>query len=487
MKNLAKLFVVFLFASSSHAATFTWDGGGGNPFWSTGANWVGDVAPGAGDDLVFPDGALQLTNNNDLAVTFNSITIEAGGYLLQGAAINVSNGIATTHGSGTSRIHSQINTATSQTFDVASGGTLRISTGINNSGALTLAGAGTYLIDGVLSGTGTIERTAGQTYLQNNNTFTGALTITCCYVEVTDPIGGGTAAGLVVLSGANAQLRGSGEVGIITGNMGRLGGGTLLADPTLTTGDITLSFLLTYDVTFLSPTVPTSLDVNGIVTLDNPTLNVTWIPANTPAGGTEHVIIDNDGADAVLGQFLNLPEGATFTQDGVTFGITYTGGDGNDVALIVLGADLGITKVADDPTPFVGQNVTFTITVANAGPGVASGVTVTDTLPAGLTYVSATPSQGSCSGTNTVTCNLGAINDGASATVTLVATVTTSGTIVNTATVTSDDDTNGANNTSSTTLNAAGAPVAAVPALDPRAMAVLAVLLVAAGAFVLRG
>ena len=50
-------------------------------------------------------------------------------------------------------------------------------------------------------------------------------------------------------------------------------------------------------------------------------------------------------------------------------------------------ADLSITKSAT-PNPVVaGQNVTYTVTVANAGPSDAAGVNVTDFLPAGVSFV----------------------------------------------------------------------------------------------------
>jgi hypothetical protein len=61
-----------------------------------------------------------------------------------------------------------------------------------------------------------------------------------------------------------------------------------------------------------------------------------------------------------------------------------------------------------------------TVTVSNAAPDHASGVTVTDTLPAATAFVSATPSQGTCSGTTTVTWPLRSIGSGAGASVDIV-------------------------------------------------------------------
>ena len=113
-------------------------------------------------------------------------------------------------------------------------------------------------------------------------------------------------------------------------------------------------------------------------------------------------------------------------------------------------ADVSINKVG----PAFAQNggtITYTLTVANGGPGDAANVVVSDPLPAGETLVSATPSQGTCPGT--VTCNLGTVNSGAFATIKIVVNVTADcgSTIKNTATVTSDTaDTDTSNNTSST-------------------------------------
>jgi uncharacterized repeat protein (TIGR01451 family) len=65
-------------------------------------------------------------------------------------------------------------------------------------------------------------------------------------------------------------------------------------------------------------------------------------------------------------------------------------------------ADLKVEKVVDDARPNVGDTITFTITLSNLGKDTATGVTIADTLPSGLAFLSATPAQGSYdSGTGT--------------------------------------------------------------------------------------
>ncbi|HZY90699.1 MAG TPA: CARDB domain-containing protein, partial [Gemmataceae bacterium] len=57
-------------------------------------------------------------------------------------------------------------------------------------------------------------------------------------------------------------------------------------------------------------------------------------------------------------------------------------------------ADLTVTNVVSNPTPNVGDTVTYTVTLTNAGPNAASNVTVSDPLPAGLSNVLTTPAAG---------------------------------------------------------------------------------------------
>ena len=112
-------------------------------------------------------------------------------------------------------------------------------------------------------------------------------------------------------------------------------------------------------------------------------------------------------------------------------------------------ADLSLTKT-DSPDPvIVGQTLTYTLAVNNAGPSNAATVTVTDTLPGGVTLQSVSSSQGGCAA---LPCTLGTVNASGAATVTVVVAVNTgtTGTLTNTAGVSSaTPDPNPANNTDS--------------------------------------
>jgi uncharacterized repeat protein (TIGR01451 family) len=100
-------------------------------------------------------------------------------------------------------------------------------------------------------------------------------------------------------------------------------------------------------------------------------------------------------------------------------------------------ADLRVTKTASNATP--GNTVSFTVTVTNDGPNAATDVRILDALPAGLTFVSANASQGTYSAAAIVgppafaagTWRAGTLNNGATATLTINATVTASTPITN--------------------------------------------------------
>ncbi|MDI6050572.1 hypothetical protein QLS31_12090, partial [Flavobacterium sp. XS2P24] len=114
-------------------------------------------------------------------------------------------------------------------------------------------------------------------------------------------------------------------------------------------------------------------------------------------------------------------------------------------------SNVGITKTSSSATPNVGDNVTFTLTANNAGPSAATGVSVTDLLPAGYTYVSSTTATGIyTSGTGVWA--IGSLANGASATLSIVATVNATGSYANTATIAANEvDSTPGNNASTST------------------------------------
>ena len=144
-------------------------------------------------------------------------------------------------------------------------------------------------------------------------------------------------------------------------------------------------------------------------------------------------------------------------------------------------ADVAITKTASPEPVTAGNQITYTLTVRNNGPSAATGVQVLDTLPAGVTFVSSNPSTGSCAfASPTLTCDLGTVANGVTATVPVVVRVppgSDATSLTNVARVTSTvSDPDPANNTASATstvvrqadvaLTKSAAPASPVPGTD---------------------
>ncbi len=120
-------------------------------------------------------------------------------------------------------------------------------------------------------------------------------------------------------------------------------------------------------------------------------------------------------------------------------------------------ADLALAKSASPATAATGDRITYTVTTTNNGPDAASSVVVTDTLPAGVSFVSASGAGWSCAPAgNVVTCSTPALASGASAAFQVVVTAAAPGTQVNAASVGSaTSDPNLANNTATASTSVA--------------------------------
>jgi uncharacterized repeat protein (TIGR01451 family)/fimbrial isopeptide formation D2 family protein len=113
-------------------------------------------------------------------------------------------------------------------------------------------------------------------------------------------------------------------------------------------------------------------------------------------------------------------------------------------------ADLAVVKTVSDSHPQFNQQITYTVVATNNGPGDASGVVVSDLLPSGLTFVSATPTPGTTYDPASGVWTIGQLDVGASVTLSITATVTSVTPITNVAEISGrEPDPNHSNNTDS--------------------------------------
>ena len=177
---------------------------------------------------------------------------------------------------------------------------------------------------------------------------------------------GGVLSPLVVAGGAT--LGGGGSATTVSVQAGGVIGPG--ASPgLLNTGVTTFATGGIFTAELNGPTVGTGYDqlnVTGGVTLTGAVLNL--VLNYSPTTASTFTLINNDAADAVVGTFTGLAEGATFTvtTGAITgrFSITYVGGTGNDVVLTKLSDQLRVQSFTQTAT-----GVEFTLSQAVVVPG----------------------------------------------------------------------------------------------------------------------
>ena len=262
------------------SVTYTWNGGGGDDNWTTGANWAGGVAPATGDNLVFgAGGALRKTTNvNDYAngTSFGFIRFDDSGYTLAGNDVTLFGGATALNNNiaGANAVNLNVAFSTAApTITCVNGGTLTVGGTISNGGLLlTVDSAGTTDLNGAVSGTGGLTTTGAATAtLSGANTYTGATNVNAGTLMVNGSLAGPAtlAAGATLGGTGTAQniaasgdvAPGSGGVGTLSGASGDFSsGGTLRVEIPSDAGADRLN--LTGNLT-LGGTSTLTLDLNG--------------------------------------------------------------------------------------------------------------------------------------------------------------------------------------------------------------------------------
>ena len=210
-------------------------------------------------------------------------------------------------------------------------------------------------------------------------------------------------------------------------------------------------------------------NATGVTITDTLPAGVTYASATTSlgtvsqAGGTVTVnvgsLANGAGATATILVMVGPNTRGSITNTAVIAGNEPDSNMANNTSTVTTQInaldDLAIVKTASANPVIAGNALTYTLAATNNGPSNATGVTITDTLPAGVTYTSATTSLGTVSQTGgTVTVNVGALANGAGATATILVMVgpSTRGSITNTAVIAGNEpETTLANNTSKVT------------------------------------
>ncbi len=266
-------------------------------------------------------------------------------------------------------------------------GRIHLGSGYLNVGA----GGGASTFDGVIRGSGSVTKLgAGTMTFTGNNTYTGTTSVGSGRLHVN-----GSQPASTVIVAASATLGGGGTVGAVTSTGGSVSPG---ASPgRLHTGNLQLDAASTF-VAELAGDTPGSLydqlTVVGTVNLGGATLSVD-AAGFMPTAGEVYTLIENDGADAVVGSFAGLPNGSPLAIGSRQYRIYYTGGSGNDVILAPVNIPVlveAVTVAAGNANGVIEPNECddLALRLYNADTNAVTGIEVTlSSLTLGVTVTHA--------------------------------------------------------------------------------------------------
>ncbi len=158
--------------------------------------------------------------------------------------------------------------------------------------------------------------------------------------------------------------------------------------------------------------------------------DLSWNLGDLDAGDWRTIEVKVTVGGGVRGTINNTAEVASDTTDPISDNST------TEPTTVNAETDLSVSKTSSASSVRMGDSLTYTIIVTNAGPSTATGVVVTDTKPVSVSFNSSLSSPG-CSETapDTVTCNISSLDSGLTTTLTIVVSPTTAGFIANTAVV----------------------------------------------------
>ncbi len=335
---------------------------------------------------------------------------------------------------------------------VTVGGTLTYTLVVNNAGPSSAAGV--TVTDTLPAGVTFVSATPPQASGPNPLTWSlGTLAVgasrTLTVVVTVDPATSGVITNTATVGSPTPDPDPTDNTSTITTTVSTLADLSLVKVSNVPTVTIGSNVIYTIIVNNAGPGIATNVSVSDTLPAAVTFVSATPSPgAYNPATGLWTVGTIANGASATLqitvtvtsaGAFTNTAQVATADQpdpDSTPGNSNPTEDDQDSVTLPLQTADLSLSKSASPSSVNVGQNVTFTIVIANSGPDAATGVEVSDLLPAGLAFVSALPSQGSYVGG---VWTVGTLANGATATLQIVATVNAAGPIANTAQVSNSD------------------------------------------------